>query len=119
VRRIGALGGGLIAGVIGLEATMWIAAIGGIAGVVWLLPSGMREVKDVTDDGLVYRDGSLAPGIRRPGPALEPRPAPAQAPPPGPARAPALEPLSAGPIASSKPAAAAREPARTGAGAKT
>jgi hypothetical protein len=79
----------------------------------------MRELDDVTDEGLVFRDGSLAPGILRPGPALEPRPAAAPAPAPGLARAPALEPLSAGAIASSKSAAAPREPARTGAGVKT
>jgi MFS family permease len=115
VRPIGALAGGFIAGFIGLEATMWVAAVGGLTGVLWLLPSRMREVDDVTDEGLRYRDGSLAPGILRPGPALEPRPAPAR----GPARAPALEPLSAGAIASSKSAAAARAPARTGAGVKT
>ena len=47
---------------------MWIAAAGGIAGVLWLLPSRMREVDGVRDDGLVYRDGLLAPGIpARPG----------------------------------------------------
>jgi MFS family permease len=119
VRPIGAVAGGLIAGVIGLEATMWIAAVGGIAGVLWLLPSRMREVKGVSDDGLVYRDGSLAPGIFRPGAALEPRPAAAPAAGTGPARTPALEPLPAGAIASSESVAATREPARTGAGAKT
>ncbi len=53
---------------------MWIAAVGGIAGVLWLLPSRMREVKGVTDDGLVYRDGSLAPGILRPGAATRTAP---------------------------------------------
>jgi MFS family permease len=116
VRPIGALAGGFIAAFIGLEATMWIAAVGGIAGVLWLLPSRMREVDDVTDEGLVYRDGSLAPGILRPGPALEPRPAtPALE--PEPTLAPG--PLPAGAIAATKSAAAARTPARTGAGVKT
>jgi MFS family permease len=115
VRPIGALAGGYLAGFIGLEATMWVAAVGGIAGVLWLWRSEMSEVKGVTDDGLAYRDGSLAPGVLRPGPALEPRPAPA----PGPGRAPALEPLPMGAIASSKSVPAARAPARTGAGVKT
>jgi MFS family permease len=116
VRPIGALAGGFIAAFIGLEATMWIAAVGGIAGVLWLLPSRMREVDDVTDEGLVYRDGSLAPGILRPGPALEPRPAtPALE--PEPTLAPG--PLPAGAIAATQPVAAARTPARTGAGVKT
>jgi MFS family permease len=55
VRPIGALGGGLLAGVIGLRATMWIAALGGLAGVFWLLGSRMsqvREVPEVSEDGL-------------------------------------------------------------------
>ncbi|MBN9622276.1 MAG: MFS transporter, partial [Actinobacteria bacterium] len=38
IRPLGALGGGLLAASIGLRPTMWIAAIGGIAGVLWLLP---------------------------------------------------------------------------------
>ncbi|HKZ12936.1 MAG TPA: MFS transporter [Solirubrobacterales bacterium] len=52
VRPLGALGGGLLAGAIGLRSTMWIAAIGGIAGVLWLLPSRMSRVRDVSEDGL-------------------------------------------------------------------
>jgi MFS family permease len=61
IRPIGALGGGLLAGAIGLHPTMWIAAVGGIAGVLWLLPSPMRRVRDVVDEGLaVTDDGSAA-----------------------------------------------------------
>jgi MFS family permease len=52
VRPIGALAGGFLAGAIGLRPTMWIAAIGGIAGVLWLLPSPISKVRDVSDDGL-------------------------------------------------------------------
>jgi predicted MFS family arabinose efflux permease len=52
VRPLGALGGGLLAGAIGLRSTMWIAAIGGMAGVLWLLPSRMSKVRDVSEDGL-------------------------------------------------------------------
>jgi predicted MFS family arabinose efflux permease len=52
VRPLGALGGGLLAGAIGLRPTMWIAAIGGIAGVLWLIPSRMSKVRDVSEDGL-------------------------------------------------------------------
>jgi MFS family permease len=52
VRPLGALGGGLLAGAIGLHSTMWIAAVGGIAGVFWLLPSRMSRVRDVGEDGL-------------------------------------------------------------------
>lgn len=49
VRPIGALGGGLLAGAIGLRTTMWIAAIGGLAGVFWVLSSRMSQVRDVPE----------------------------------------------------------------------
>jgi MFS family permease len=49
IRPIGALAGGLLAGAIGLRPTMWIAAIGGLAGVLWLLPSRMSQIEDVPD----------------------------------------------------------------------
>jgi predicted MFS family arabinose efflux permease len=52
IRPIGAVAGGLLAGAIGLRPTMWIAAVGGLAGVLWLLPSRMSEVRDVSDDGI-------------------------------------------------------------------
>jgi predicted MFS family arabinose efflux permease len=52
IRPLGALGGGLLAGAIGLRSTMWIAAIGGIAGVLWLLPSRMSKVRGLSEDGL-------------------------------------------------------------------
>ncbi|HXF30194.1 MAG TPA: MFS transporter [Solirubrobacterales bacterium] len=52
VRPLGALGGGLLAAAIGLRPTMWIAAIGGMAGVLWLIPSRMSKVRDVGEDGL-------------------------------------------------------------------
>lgn len=49
VRPIGALAGGLLAGAIGLRPTMWIAAAGAIAGVLWLLPSPLARVRRVSD----------------------------------------------------------------------
>ncbi len=49
IRPIGALAGGLLAGAIGLRSTMWIAAAGGLAGVLWLLPSRMSQVRDVPE----------------------------------------------------------------------
>ncbi len=52
IRPLGALGGGLLAGAIGLRPTMWIAAVGGLAGVLWLLPSRMSQVRDVGEDGV-------------------------------------------------------------------
>jgi len=62
VRPIGALSGGLLAGTIGFRPTMWIAAVGAIAGVLWLLPSPMKRVRDVSDDGVSVSapDGSAA-----------------------------------------------------------
>jgi MFS family permease len=51
IRPIGALAGGLLAGWIGLRTTMWIAAIGGITGIFWLIPSSMSQVRDVAVGG--------------------------------------------------------------------
>ncbi len=48
VRPLGALAGGLLAGAIGLRPTMWIASAGAIAGVLWLLPSGIARVRRVS-----------------------------------------------------------------------
>lgn len=53
VRPLGALAGGLLAGAIGLQTTMWVAAAGALAGVLWLLPSpmpGLRELPRVAAD---------------------------------------------------------------------
>jgi predicted MFS family arabinose efflux permease len=47
VRPIGALAGGLLAAAIGLQTTMWIAAAGAIAGVLWLLPSPMPRLREL------------------------------------------------------------------------
>jgi MFS family permease len=47
VRPIGALAGGLLAAVVGLHTTMWVTAIGALAGVLWLLPSPMPRLRDL------------------------------------------------------------------------
>jgi len=47
IRPIGALGGGLLAAAIGLRPTMWIAAVGGLVGVFWLLPARMSKVREI------------------------------------------------------------------------
>jgi MFS family permease len=54
VRPLGALGGGLLAGAIGLRPTIWVATVGGLAGVLWLLPSRMSQVRDVAAGGLRF-----------------------------------------------------------------
>jgi MFS family permease len=56
IRPIGALAAGLLAGAIGLRPTMWIAAVGAMAGVLWLLPSPMSQVRDVVDESLAVVD---------------------------------------------------------------
>lgn len=48
VRPLGALGGGLLAGAVGLRPTIWVASVGAIAGVLWLLPSGIAGVRRVS-----------------------------------------------------------------------
>jgi predicted MFS family arabinose efflux permease len=52
VRPIGALGGGLLATVIGLQTTMWVTAIGALFGVLWLLPSPMSQLRDLPEGAL-------------------------------------------------------------------
>jgi predicted MFS family arabinose efflux permease len=47
VRPIGAVAGGLLAAVIGLHTTMWITAVGALAGVLWLLPSPMPRLREL------------------------------------------------------------------------
>ncbi|HEX5990094.1 MAG TPA: MFS transporter [Solirubrobacterales bacterium] len=52
VRPIGALGGGLLAGAIGLQTTMWVTAVGALLGVLWLLPSPMPQLRDLPEAAL-------------------------------------------------------------------
>jgi MFS family permease len=47
VRPIGAVAGGLLAVLIGLHATIWVTAIGAMAGVFWLLPSPMPRLREL------------------------------------------------------------------------
>ena len=54
VRPIGALAGGLLAALIGLQTTMWIAAVGAIAGVLWLLPSPMPRLRELPQTAVDY-----------------------------------------------------------------
>jgi MFS family permease len=55
IRPLGALAGGFLAGSVGLRPTIWIAVIGSLAGVLWLLPSSLADVHDVSDEGLSSR----------------------------------------------------------------
>ena len=54
VRPLGSLAGGLIGAALGLRPALWIATVGAIAGVLWLLPSpvlGMRELPAEAEPG--------------------------------------------------------------------
>jgi predicted MFS family arabinose efflux permease len=47
VRPLGALGGGALAAAIGVQPTLWIAGIGGVASVMWLLPSPVPRLRSL------------------------------------------------------------------------
>jgi MFS family permease len=54
VRVVGSLLGGALGTAIGLRPTLWIATVGGLAGVLWLLPSPvlrMRTLPEAAVDG--------------------------------------------------------------------
>jgi MFS family permease len=53
VRPLGALAGGALGSLIGLQPTLWLATAGGLLGVLWLLPSpvlGLRELPEAEAD---------------------------------------------------------------------
>jgi predicted MFS family arabinose efflux permease len=52
VRPLGALAGGLLATLIGLQTTMWVTAIGALAGVLWLLPSPIPRLRELPKTAL-------------------------------------------------------------------
>ena len=47
LRPIGALIGGTLGTVLGMRATLWIAAVAGLAGVLWLLPSPIPHLRSL------------------------------------------------------------------------
>jgi len=49
VRPIGAFLGGVLGSEIGLRPTLWIATIGGVLGVLWLLPSPIARLHDLPE----------------------------------------------------------------------
>lgn len=54
VRPVGALAGGLLAALIGLHLTMWVTAVGALAGVLWLLPSPMPRLRELPRAAVDY-----------------------------------------------------------------
>jgi MFS family permease len=49
VRPLGTITGGLLGGGIGLRPTLWIATVGAVAGVLWLLPSPLLGFRDIPE----------------------------------------------------------------------
>jgi predicted MFS family arabinose efflux permease len=49
VRPLGALAGGALGTWIGLRPTLWIASVGAILGVLWLLPSPLPRLRDLPE----------------------------------------------------------------------
>jgi predicted MFS family arabinose efflux permease len=54
VRPIGALAGGLLAAAVGLHVTMWVTAVGALAGVLWLLPSPLPRLRELPRAAVDY-----------------------------------------------------------------
>jgi MFS family permease len=50
IRPIGSLVGGLVGAWIGVRTTLWIASIGAIAGVLWLLPSPVPALRELPEE---------------------------------------------------------------------
>lgn len=49
VRPLGALAGGVLGTAIGLRPTLWVAAVGGLAGVLFLLSSPIPRLRELPD----------------------------------------------------------------------
>lgn len=68
-RPVGALAGGTLGSLIGIRPTLWIAAIGGMTGILWLLPSPMPGFRMPAAPG---GGGPCSPGAQQP-PAADSR----------------------------------------------
>ncbi|MEV6949853.1 MFS transporter [Streptomyces sp. NPDC051172] len=55
IRPVGAVVGGLLATLIGLRLTFFIAAIGGALSLLWLLPSPIPRIRTLTQDSGAYK----------------------------------------------------------------
>jgi MFS family permease len=49
VRPIGSLLGGFLGATLGLRPTLWIATLGAILGILWLLPSPVRSLRELPE----------------------------------------------------------------------
>ncbi len=55
VRPLGALTGGALGTTFGLHTAIWVAAIGGVTGVLWLLPSPVFALRTLDIKGTTPR----------------------------------------------------------------
>ena len=60
-RPLGALTGGVLSAVIGLQATLWVAAAGGAACVLWLLGNPVLHARSLAD----LDPAPVEPGLSR------------------------------------------------------
>jgi predicted MFS family arabinose efflux permease len=49
VRPIGSLAGGLLGASLGLRPAVWVATVGAVAGVLWLLPSPIMRLRELPE----------------------------------------------------------------------
>jgi len=49
VRPVGALAGGFVGDALGLRPALWVATVGAIAGVLWLLPSPIPRMRELPE----------------------------------------------------------------------
>jgi MFS family permease len=50
VRPLGALVGGVLGSVIGVRPTLFVAAVAALAGVLWILPSEVRAIRELPEE---------------------------------------------------------------------
>jgi hypothetical protein len=52
VRPLGALAGGALGAALGLRPALWIATVGAVAGILWLVPSPVPGLRDLPEEAL-------------------------------------------------------------------
>jgi MFS family permease len=52
IRPVGTAVGGALGATIGVRPTLWIATVGALAGVLWLLPSPIRTLREVPEEAM-------------------------------------------------------------------
>jgi MFS family permease len=50
IRPLGALAGGALGAAIGVRPTLWVATLGAVAGVLWLVPSPVPGLRDLPEE---------------------------------------------------------------------